>query len=106
MSGSRDNSIGNLYEKPTIAELHRLEVKFRVGSEYQLIKEIGHGSYGEVCLAIHSLTGREVAIKKIKDIFTFVHDAKRQLREIVLLRILKGHRNVIKLFDILEPEDP
>jgi mitogen-activated protein kinase 1/3 len=52
-------------------------MKFKVGDDYALIKEIGHGSYGEVCLAIHQLTGREVAIKKIKDIFTFVHDAKR-----------------------------
>ena len=52
-------------------------MKFRVGKDYDIIKEIGHGSYGEVCIAEHTPTGREVAIKKIKDIFTFVHDAKR-----------------------------
>jgi mitogen-activated protein kinase 1/3 len=80
-------------------------MKFQVGPDYSLIKEVGHGSYGEVVFAIHKITGREVAIKKIKDIFTFVHDAKRQLREIVILRLLKGHRNMIKLYDILEPLD-
>ena len=30
-------------------------------------------------------------------------DGKRQLREILLLRQLSGHRNIVKLFDILEP---
>ena len=52
-------------------------MKFQVGQDYELIREIGHGSYGEVCFAIHKVTGREVAIKKIKDIFTYVNDARR-----------------------------
>ena len=57
-------------------------------------------------LAIHTPTGKRVAIKKIDELFTYVSDAKRQLREILLLRRLAGHRNIVKLYDILEPEDP
>jgi len=37
-------------------------------------------------LAIHNPTGKRVAIKKIDELFTYVSDAKRQLREILLLR--------------------
>jgi serine/threonine protein kinase len=62
---------------PTRAEAHRLEMKFRVGQDYQLIKEIGSGSYGDVVLAIHNSTGKRVAIKKIDELFTYVSDAKR-----------------------------
>lgn len=91
---------------PTRAEAHRLEMKFRVGDEYTLVREIGSGSYGDVVLAIHRDTGRRVAIKKIDELFTYISDTKRQLREVILLRRLAGHRNIIKLYDILEPDDP
>lgn len=40
-------------------------MKYRVGAEYQLLKEIGSGSYGEVVLARHIRTRKLVAIKKI-----------------------------------------
>lgn len=73
---------------PSLAEAHRLEMKFHVGSEYQLIKEIGSGSYGDVVLAIHRVTNKRVAIKKIDELFTYVSDTKRQLREVMLLRRL------------------
>lgn len=91
---------------PSIAEAHRLEMKFHVGQEYQLIKEIGSGSYGDVVLAIHRVTNKRVAIKKIDDLFTYVSDTKRQLREVMLLRRLQNHRNIVKLYDILEPPEP
>lgn len=91
---------------PSRGEAYRLEMKFRVGADYTLIKEIGSGSYGDVVLAIHKLTGKRVAIKKIDQLFTYVADTKRQLREVLLLRRLSGHRNIVKLYDILEPEDP
>ena len=91
---------------PSRAEAHRLEMKFRVGPDYTLVKEIGSGSYGDVVLAIHKLTGKRVAIKKIDQLFTYVADTKRQLREVLLLRRLSGHRNIVKLYDILEPDDP
>lgn len=81
-------------------------MKFHVGSDYQLIKEIGSGSYGDVVLAIHNATGKRVAIKKMEELFTYVSDTKRQLREVILLRLLKNHRNLVKLYDILEPDDP
>ena len=70
-------SIESNFEKPSYAETYRLEMKFKVGAEYQLIKEIGAGSYGEVVLARHAVTQKLVAIKKIDQVFTIVQDAKR-----------------------------
>ena len=52
------------------------------------MKEIGSGSFGDVVLAIHRVTGKRVAIKKIDELFTYVADAKRMLREVLILRQL------------------
>lgn len=64
-------------EGPSGFELHRLKMMFSVGPDYTLVREIGKGSYGIVVLAIHNLTGKQVAIKKLEDIFLYVQDAKR-----------------------------
>lgn len=46
-----------------------------------------------------------VAIKKVKNIFENDIYAHRILREIRLLRILKGHKNIVKLKGIMRPKD-
>ena len=84
-----------------------LEQRFHdwdVGSDYELVRLIGKGSYGSVCEATEKSTGRRVAIKKVFRIFEDNIDCKRILREIVLLRHLK-HNNVVELIDILEPKN-
>lgn len=90
---------------PNRGEAYRLEMKFNVGPGYELIKEIGAGSFGEVVLARHVETQRLVAIKKIDKLFNIVLDAKLQLREVLLLRRLAGHRNIVQLLDVLEPDN-
>lgn len=57
-------------------------------------------------LAKHLPTLKMVAIKKLDEVFFYVKDAKRILREIILLRELNNHRNVIRLYDIIVPDDP
>lgn len=47
-----------------------------------------------------------VAIKKIKNIFENDIYAHRILRELRLLRILKGHRNIMSVKSIMRPKDP
>ena len=49
-------------------------------------------------------SGKRVAIKKMSNIFADEVDAKRMLREIVLLRQLK-HPCVVELLDIIEPSN-
>jgi len=53
-----------------------------------------------------SQSDKKVAIKWIKNVFcndTFAHHI---LREIKLLRILRGHKNIVKLKTIMRPQDP
>ena len=61
---------------PNRGEAYRLEMKFNVGEGYELLKEIGEGSFGAVVLARHVETQRLVAIKKVDKLFFNVQDAK------------------------------
>lgn len=45
--------------------------------------------------------GRQVAIKKVGDVFSDLVDAKRIVREIKLLRHFDGHENIIAIADIM-----
>ena len=49
------------------------------------------------------MTGKLVAIKKIHNVFANPVDAKRLLREVLILRQMGRHRNIIKLYDVIEP---
>lgn len=78
---------------------------WEVGSDYQVEKIIGVGSYGQVCRAVQRSTGCKVAIKRMQNIFDDEVDCKRILREVTLLRKL-NHTAIVKILDILEPKDP
>jgi mitogen-activated protein kinase 1/3 len=77
---------------------------WEVGEDYELVKLLGSGSYGQVASAVHKPTGRKVAIKKMDGVFDDEIDCKRILREVTLLRRLK-HPYVVELFDIIEPKN-
>lgn len=65
-------------------------------SHYQPLKPIGKGAYGIVCSAVDTSTGEKVAVKRISGAFDNTVDAKRTLREIMLLRQLR-HENIIAI---------
>uniref|UniRef100_A0A6V1P1J1 Mitogen-activated protein kinase n=1 Tax=Heterosigma akashiwo TaxID=2829 RepID=A0A6V1P1J1_HETAK len=75
--------------------------KFEIDVRYSNLKPIGDGSYGFVCSADDALTGEQVAIKKIADVFSDLIDAKRILRELKLLRHFGAHENVINVIDCM-----
>jgi mitogen-activated protein kinase 1/3 len=56
-----------------------------------------------VVQAKHIESGKMVAIKKISNVFSNPMDAKRLLREVLVLRQMGRHRNIIRLYDVLEP---
>ena len=60
----------------------------------------GDGSYGFVASALDTKTGNKVAIKKIKNAFSDLIDAKRILREIKLLRQFNSHENIVTILGI------
>lgn len=69
---------------------------FVIDDRYEPLKAIGKGAYGVVCSAKDLKTGDKVAIKKITNAFENIIDARRTLREMVLLRCLK-HDNIIQV---------
>ncbi|KAM4862378.1 sperm motility kinase 2B-like [Urocitellus parryii] len=64
---------------------------------YQVLKDIGHGAYGQVILARHLHTGAEVAVKVLPRSMSenLVHS------EILAMKTL-NHPNVIQLFQVIE----
>ena len=94
-SNSSSSSRAIDHTRITPAELH---------GRYSLIRYLGSGSYGHVHVARDG-AGKEVAIKKIVNIFDNLTNAKRLLREIKILRMLNAP-NVISLREILPPVDP
>ncbi len=53
--------------------------------------------------AQHVPSGKFVAIKKVSNVFANPSDAKRMLREVQILMQMGRHRNIVKLYDVLEP---
>lgn len=76
---------------------------FEVTKNYKLIKPIGQGAYGVVISAMDSNTRKKVAIKKVTRAFEDTIDAKRILRELVLLRHF-NHENIVSVMDITRPK--
>lgn len=97
----------------------KIERSIEVEDNYQIKKIVGYGSTCTVYKAHYFKHGNPkilspkqlenekqvVAIKKVKDIFQSDAHAHRVLREIRLLRILKGHPNIVKLLTIMRPKD-
>jgi mitogen-activated protein kinase 1/3 len=71
--------------------------------KYSLLKRLGKGSYGSVCLGRSNRTGQIVAIKSIKGIFDRIYDAKRILREICIMRVL-NHPDIVKIIEVIVTE--
>jgi len=71
--------------------------------KYRLISKKGEGTFSEVLKAQAIKTGRNVAIKCMKNTFDSI-DQVNNLREIQALRRLGGHPNVIKLAEVLYDE--
>mmetsp|Transcript_34258 Transcript_34258/g.108022 ORF Transcript_34258/g.108022 Transcript_34258/m.108022 type:complete len:394 (-) Transcript_34258:32-1213(-) len=74
---------------------------FTIDERYDCLKVIGTGAYGCVVKAKDRISGRQVAIKKVRKVFRDLVDAKRILREIKLLKHLKYHENIVRLYDIM-----
>ncbi|CAI5975969.1 unnamed protein product [Closterium sp. NIES-65] len=80
-------------------------INFEVPVRYVPLFPLGRGAYGVVCSARDETIGEEVAIKKIGNAFSDRTDAKRTLREILILRNM-NHPNVIAIKDVIRPPNP
>ena len=62
---------------------------WEVGPRYRMVRLLGHGSYGEVAEAWDTAGKRRVAVKRIRNAFENVTDARRIYREMYILRQLR-----------------
>lgn len=99
---------------------NEIDDSIEVESLYKIKKIVGYGATSVVYKAYQFRNGElaqgedensrkkdrdVVAIKKVKNIFENDIYAHRILREIRLLRILRGHKNIVKLKTIMRPSD-
>ncbi|QIX00755.1 hypothetical protein AMS68_006272 [Peltaster fructicola] len=69
--------------------------------QYNVVKTLGEGSFGKVKLAIHQVSGQQVALKIISRRKLITRDmAGRIEREIQYLQLLR-HPHIIKLFTVI-----
>ena len=68
---------------PKNKDLKKLDpVWFNVSQDYTIKDTIGQGSYGEVVHAIHTKSGKHVAIKLIRQLFTDQYSTRKIISEI------------------------
>ncbi|GAB6027811.1 hypothetical protein CHUAL_002041 [Chamberlinius hualienensis] len=69
---------------------------------YQILRELGDGTYGQVVLGINKQTGDKVAIKRMKRKY-YSWEECMELREVKSLKKL-SHANVIKLKEVIRED--
>jgi len=79
-------------------------ISYELPVRYDPIKVLGSGTFGSVISAFDKEKNEKVAIKKLLDIEDFV-DAKRALREIIVMKYLK-HENLLNLKDLIYLPSP
>jgi 5'-AMP-activated protein kinase catalytic alpha subunit len=71
---------------------------------YKLGKDLGKGTFGQVKVGTHLVTGEKVAIKVLeKQKIADVNDVERVAREIHILKIVR-HPAVVQLYEIVETQ--
>lgn len=70
---------------------------------YRVLGVLGKGTYGTVLHAQDTWTGQEVAIKCIRDSLGTREDALTVMRELRMMRLLLGSRNVVQAVSALVP---
>jgi mitogen-activated protein kinase 15 len=66
---------------------------------------MGKGAYGVVWKAIDRRQRRVVAIKKIVEAFHNAADAQRTYREIMVLKELNGHPNLVRILNVIRSSE-
>jgi len=87
-------------EPEPIKESTTLEGEWSLGPNYQILKELGHGSYGRVYEAVDTRNGKRVAIKKFIRALSHPQLAQYCLREVEIMAKIV-HPNIVKMHDII-----
>jgi len=104
-TGMKAKKKKNTPPSPDDEKKFSMEACFETKGRFSEFVACGEGSYGSVYKAKDNRTGKFVAIKRVRDVFSNSITSKRILREVRILRLLH-HRNVITFRGLLEPENP
>nr|XP_043609638.1 cyclin-dependent kinase F-4-like [Erigeron canadensis] len=69
--------------------------------KYQIIEEVGRGSYGVVWKSLNNETDETVAIKKIKTMYLSTEESMNLTDVNSLIKMMNHHPNIIKLKEII-----
>jgi len=78
------------------------DIENHIIEKYEILEKKGKGAYGVVWKAKQRKTGKIVALKKVFDAFQNETDSQRTFREVMYLKHLAGHRNVVKLLSVVK----
>jgi mitogen-activated protein kinase 15 len=81
------------------------EVDKHVLRRYDLHQKLGKGAYGIVWKAEDKKSKDVVALKKIFDAFQNATDAQRTFREILFLKQMQEHENIVMLQNVLKADN-
>ena len=81
------------------------EVEPHILRKFEILQKLGKGAYGVVWKAIDKQTKNIVAVKKVFDAFQNKTDAQRTFREVIFLRELFGHQNIVGLQHVIKAEN-
>jgi len=73
----------------------------RILRRFDICQKVGQGAYGVVWKAVHRKKGHTVALKKCFEAFRCNVDAQRTFREVMYLKALAGHENIISIQSVL-----
>ena len=81
------------------------EIDRHVLRKYEIVQKLGKGAYGIVWKAIDKKNKDMVALKKIFDAFQNATDAQRTFREILYLKQMDKHENIVQLQGVIRAEN-
>ncbi|CAK56106.1 unnamed protein product (macronuclear) [Paramecium tetraurelia] len=81
------------------------EVEDHILRRFDLQEYKGKGAYGIVWKAYDTKTKQIVALKKVFDAFQNSTDAQRTYREVVFLKQLNNHDNIVKLISVIRADN-
>ena len=81
------------------------EIDKHVTRKYDVAQKLGKGAYGIVWKAVDKKTRDTVALKKIFDAFQNATDAQRTFREIMFLKQMASHENIVQLQNVLKADN-
>ena len=82
------------------------ELEPHILERFNIIQRLGKGAYGVVWKAIDKKSKKVCALKKVFDAFHNSTDAQRTFREVMFLKELRRHENIVYLVDLMEAKNP